>query len=531
LYESAQENDLFPVVIVGGGLAGLVAAAHLAERGLTPLVLEADTDWPGGRLCGGEPDVFEYNGQVWSFPSEHGVHALWGNYDNMRATLSRFLDIQLRPSRGEEWINRWGPQVRAIEAGTAVSRTWLPAPFHYLQLLLRPRFWGAINLLDFLSVPGFLLSLIWTLGLDPIKEQVTLDGLMMDEYFRGWTPNLRATFTGLGKNLLAAPPEEISLTAFIAALRFYTMLRRDSWWLDYLPANPHTCLIHPLVNAIEQRGGKVWCGARARRLTRLANGWRLQVEDARLGGMRSLAARQVILALDPAAAKELLTESPDTAPQANALRFPPVTSNVTVRLWFDVEPRPGAPGGMFTGDFDLDNFFWMHRLHEEFFAWHTQTGGSAFEAHLYGNDAALHPSDQALLALALNEAQRAFPQVRGHFVHGVVRRNAFSQTLFVVPTADSLHVETPWPNLLACGDWVGYPTPALWMERCCVTAIAAANQVLQANGCEPFPLIPPRRPELVARLLGGAVYWLRRLVGPGIMAAARVAFGRRRKRA
>ncbi len=38
-----------PVVVIGAGPEGLAAAAHLLERGLEPLVLEAG----GGRVGGG----------------------------------------------------------------------------------------------------------------------------------------------------------------------------------------------------------------------------------------------------------------------------------------------------------------------------------------------------------------------------------------------------------------------------------------------------------------------------------------------
>lgn len=41
-------SDVYPAIIVGGGIGGLTAAVHLAQQGLTPLVLEGAT--PGGLL-------------------------------------------------------------------------------------------------------------------------------------------------------------------------------------------------------------------------------------------------------------------------------------------------------------------------------------------------------------------------------------------------------------------------------------------------------------------------------------------------
>ncbi len=514
-------DDVFPVVVIGAGLAGLSAAIHLAAGGVPPLLVEADGAWPGGRLSGGDPDTFTYDGRTWSFRTEHSAHALWGGYDNMRAMFDRFLAITLHDSPGEEWINRWGNRVRAFEAGTAVRNTWLPAPFHYLQLLLRPRFWTTLNVFDLLSLPGFLVSILLTVGVDPIAEGIPLNGLMMDDYFKGWTPNLKATFRGLGHSLLAAPSEAITLGAFVAAIRFYTLLRRDTWSLGYLPANAHDCVIEPLIAQVEALDGLFMPGLRVESLTRSGDNWRVRVEDARRGGKRSLEARHVILAVDPPAAQHILMAGQDTADLAAGLKFPSALRNATARLWFAAAPRDGSPGGMFTGDFAIDNFFWLHRLHDEFFEWHAVTGGSAIEVHFYATDEVLDRPDQVLLVTAVGEVQRAFPRLRGHFVHGAIRRNGRTQTQFLVPTADSLHVETPWPGLLACGDWIGHPSPSLWMERCTVTGITAANAVLAAHHLEPFALIPPRRPELAARALGGLVRVGRRVFGPVIMALAR----------
>lgn len=509
-----EADDSFPVVIVGGGLAGLCAALHLAARDVPPLLLEANPDWPGGRLAGGPDDSFTHQGREWAFPSEHGVHALWGNYGNMRAMLDRFIGIDLVPSLGEEWIDRIGTKVWRAEAGTRVRRSWLPAPFHYLQLLISPYFWKNIAIIDLFSFPGFLVSIFLSLGVDPLVEGIAWDGLLLHEYFRGWTRNLRETFVGLARSLLAAPRDQISLTAFIAALRFFTLLRRDSWHPWYLPGNPHHTLIRPAIQKIEQLGGMVVLGARADRLERAGDQWLVHVEDARRG-RRSVRARHVILALDPPAAERLLRSSPATQPEADRLRFPAGLRNASVRLWFDIQPRSSTAGGMFTGECFADNFFWLHRIHREFNAWGA-AGGSAIEMHLYARPSDLDQPDGVLLARAAVDVYQAFPELRGHFVYGIVRRNEATQTLLRVPTADSLHVGTPWPNLHTCGDWIGYPSPALWMERCCVTAIAAANRILVAGGKEPFEIIPPRQPEPLVRFLGWLMRGFRAAIRPAV---------------
>lgn len=522
-----MSEDAFPVVIIGGGLAGLTAGLHLASRGIAPMILEADSLWAGGRLAGGAEDVFEYQGRRWAFSTEHGMHALWGGYDNLRATFERFLDLRLQPSPGEEWINRWRREVRYIEAGNAVRSRWLPAPFHYLQLLFHPMIWANITPLDFLSLPGLLASIFLTLGFDPIAEQRPLDGLGLREYFRGWTPNLRATFTGLAVNLLAAPEEDISLAGFIAALRFYTMLRRDSWQMSYLPADSYSAVILPMIEKIEDAGGMLLRGAEVTHLEAENGAWRIFVEDSQRGGKRSLLAEKVILAVDPLAASRILQKGQSTAEAAASIRFPGTVNSLAVRLWFSVSPREGTPGGMFTGDFAPDNFFWLHRLYgASFHDWHESTGGGVIEMHFYPNRDLAAQSDSHFLILGLDEAQRAFPELRGQFVHGAVRRNLKTHPVFRIPRlADSLFVETPWPGVLACGDWIGAETPSLWMERSVVTAILAANRILEAAGQPPYPLIVPKQPEVTARVLGTILHLLRKVFGPPLAWAYRLLRG------
>ena len=494
------DYEIFHVLVIGAGLAGLSAGVHLAGRGIAPLIIDADSLWAGGRLSGGEPEKFSYQDREWSFKPEHGVHAIWGGYVNMRAMIAQFTNTKLQISAGEEWINRWGREVRRLEAGNAVRSEWIPAPLHYLQLLFHPQIWATIQPWDFLSLPGFLSSILLTVGTDPIREKIAWDGLTMKDYFLGWTPNLRATFEGLGVNLLAASKEDISLAGFIAGLRFYTMLRNDSWQMQYLPADSHTSLIQPLIDSITTAGGAVQGGITAKELRRDGDNWEVIVEDSQKQGIRRIKTKHIILAMNAPSTKRLLLNSPDTHEIASNVVFPDGLRNGVVRLWFGSSPREGTAGGMFTGDFAPDNFFWLHRLYNDYANWHKETGGSVIELHYY-DDSLLNQPDRNLMIQSVTEVQRAFPEIRGDFVHATVRRNSKVHSQFRVPTHDSLHVETPWQNISACGDWIGHDTPSLWMERATTTGIAAANEVLMAMDEAPYEILYPKQPALLARFL------------------------------
>src|SRR5262245_7743306 len=94
----------YDAIVIGGGVAGLTAALHLAERGLKPLILEGD-ERIGGRLSGKEDITIN----DWCFPNEHGVHGIWSSYVNLKLMLRQHGIIdQLIPAREEQWIYRTG---------------------------------------------------------------------------------------------------------------------------------------------------------------------------------------------------------------------------------------------------------------------------------------------------------------------------------------------------------------------------------------------------------------------------------------
>lgn len=490
------------IIIIGGGVAGLSAALHLAERGLHPLILEADEKFIGGRLAGGE--TVQVGG--YSFRLEHGVHGIWSQYRNLQAMLARHnLRPVLVPAREENWIYRAGKFVGSASVGSAIRRSFIPAPLHYLQLFLRGKFLWMLDIRDWASLFNVWAGLIMAVGIDPFAENQPMEGMTLGSMTKRWSPALKSFFLGLARNGLSSHPDEVSISGFIAFLRFYTLLRRDAWIFSYLPEDGGTSICEPLAARVQALGGSLRLGSRVKRIERNGEGWQVICDTSR--GEESVCAKDVILATDPRNAKKILLSS--FGERVDGLFFPRALSNAVIRLWFDTKPRETAEAGIFTGDFSIHNYFWLDRIYNPFRRWARETNGSALEVHVYGPPEILAEPDAILLARAIQDVQQAWPELQGHRIGQHLQRNPETHTLPAVgPKEKYPGIETQWKNLYCAGDWVRHPAPAFFLERACLTGIEAANAVLASRGLQPWPLLDYLPPEPF-------VAWIEKLMKAG----------------
>jgi isorenieratene synthase len=243
-------------------------------------------------------------------------------------------------------------------------------------------------------------------------------------------------------------------------------------------------------------------------LERTAGGWRVRWQQGDAEGAAE--ATQVVLALDAQAARRLLAASPDTAQAAEGMLWPVGLETGVVRLWFSRAPRSSAESGICSGEVTIDNFFWLQLFQRDAAEWHAATGGAVVEAHIYGPPEVLAQPDAALIAQAAADIQRIHPELRGQLTHQTIRRNPPSHTRFGAASGPlHLGVASPWPCISCCGDWVGYRHPALFLERACVTGIAAAARALESLGLPKPTVIPATPPEPLARALEWALRGVR----------------------
>lgn len=471
------------VIIIGGGIAGLSAALHLAERGLQPVILEADEKFIGGRLAGGETIQIGNH----SFRLEHGVHGIWSQYRNLQAMLARHnLRPVFVPAQEENWIYKAGKFVGIAPVGSAIRRSFIPPPLHYLQLFLRGKFLWMLDIRDWASLFGVWAGLVMAVGIDPFAENQPLEGMTLGNMTKKWSPAVKSFFLGLARNGLSSHPDEVSISGFIAFLRFYTLMRRDAWMFSYLPEEGGTSVCEPLAARVTELGGRIRLGSRVKRVARQGDEWQVTWEG--IEGEESVLAKHVILATDPNNACKILGAS--FGESIDKLFFPRALSNAVIRLWFDRKPRKTSEAGIFTGEFIIHNYFWLDRIYNAFRRWARETNGSALEVHVYGPPEILAQPDAVLLTQAIKDVEQAFPELKGHRVGQHLQRNPETHTLPAVgPKEKYLGIETPWKDLYCAGDWLRHPAPSFFLERACLTGIEAANAVLNARGEKQWPLV------------------------------------------
>jgi squalene-associated FAD-dependent desaturase len=438
------------VVVVGGGFAGLSAAALLAERGARVLVLDARPQ------LGGRATAFRdrHTGEL----VDNGQHVLFGCY---RATLAflRRIDalenVRMQPSMEIAYRDLQGRR-------SVLKCPALPSPLHLLAAVLS---WEPIPWLDRLAA----LKLAGPLG--RARTELRQSGHVsavppgtVSEWLvaHGQRPKLRAwLWDPLAVAALNQSPDVAAAAPFVRVLA--EMFGTDPTAASLvLPLKPlHQMYAEPARDFIRARGGDVRVNALARVIVERGRVHGVEVRGDRIDASR------VILAVPWFALRTVFgpVAPPELAPviaAGSAMESMPI---VTVNLWYDRrvmdELFVGLPGREMQWVFDKRLAF----------------GGEASHLSLVSSGAerlTSLPADE-LIALAAREVAEALPSARlATLQRGTVVRE--KQATFSLAPGQPVRPgpETRVDGLWLAGDWTDTGLPGT-IESAVVSGHLAAD--------------------------------------------------------
>jgi isorenieratene synthase len=477
-----------PVVVAGGGIAGIAAAVGLAERGV-PVIMVEPHDQLGGRVRSWT--VTHGDDQV---TMSRGFHAFFRQYYNLRAllrrvdpalqSLVRVRDYPLISADGHADSFARIPQTPPLNIATFVARS----PSFRLRDLAAVNVPAALELLD-VDFPATFSQY------DGESASDFLDRLH-------FPPTARHLALEVFSRSFFAHPDDFSAGELVAMFHGYFLGSSEGLLFDVPRDDYDSCLWSPLRRYLERLGAEVrtpesvaWIDVR---------GDLLQIG---LGSGAELEADGLVLATDPGTFRRLALESmlgdeawrERVAASGNAPPF------AVWRLWLDrlvAHDRPVFLG--ISGFGPLDNISVLERFEEGARHWSAAHGGSVVELHAYALVG--QPDDHLLKERLLAELHRVYPELtRAALVAEEWLINDDCPLLGTGPWEQRLTVDTPHPRIVLAGDGIRCDFPVALMERAATTGFLAANQLLHRFGLAGHDLwtVPMRSRHRLAAPLHG----------------------------
>lgn len=449
-------------IVVGGGLAGVAAAAILAERDVKVTLVEA-ADRLGGRM------VPAASSEVERALHAAPVQALHRHYYNTRALLDR-VDPELVTLRGIDDYVVLGPD------GASTSFAELPtsSPLNVITILRRTPFFSLSDLRRLSSERTRQLVLF-----DAHRHGAALDGLSAAEFIESTGLPERASEMLFRVFAHAAfdDARTVSAAEFLALVQFQLLANPEGMTFDVLEEAPEDALFAPMARYLRSLDVELRLGVEAREVIR-DRGDRVRVltTDGELEG------DGLVLALHGRGLRELVRASSslrDDAGFARSVeRLEESAEYALLRLAL------GGPLGearlpyvRVSGLGLLDAISIHDRLEGESRRYALRTGGCVVQVQAFGvpkqtGDAALR--DELIAGL-----HALYPETKGMRVRAesFVRRAdcpSFAPGTFSARP----RVATPYGNIAIAGDLVKLPIAAAMMERATTSGVVAANVLL-----------------------------------------------------
>ena len=482
------------VTVIGAGIAGLAAAAILAEHGAEVIVIEKN-DHLGGRVA------------AWPIDSERtmsrGFHAFFRQYYNLRDLLRR-ADPELeclQPVDDYPLVHRRG----SMDTFASIPR--IP-PFNLLGFVWQSSTFPIRQLRD--------VDIAAAIELIDVEFPATYrryDGESAAEFLDRlrFPDDARHLALEVFARSFFADPAQFSAGELVAMFHTYFAGSAEGLLFDVPVDDYDTALWAPLGAYLRSLGVTIQTGTTVTSIEATDPGWTISTTDSEV---RSDA---LVIAADPAAARDLLDSSRDslvhTAPeteewldsfasQTNAPAF------AVLRLWCKGTVADHRPAFLGTSGYDvLDNVSVLERFEAGARTWAQSHGGSVLELHAYALDTGaqlLEHDRENIVARLLADLHQVYPETATlPIVDQELLIEADCGLTDTRPWDQRPEPSTPFPGLVLAGDYVRCNTPVALMERAATTGYLAANQLLSSWRVEGTDLwSPPTRGLLRRGVLG-----------------------------
>ncbi|MBP1816660.1 FAD-dependent oxidoreductase [Mycobacterium sp. OAE908] len=457
------------VVVVGGGIAGLAAAAGLAERGVTVDVVE-QRPYLGGRV-GGWTETLPDGTDV---AMNRGFHAFFRQYYNLRNLLRRVDSGLSMLAPVDDY-----PLIDGVGRLDTFRGLPLRPPFNALAFALRSPTFRVRDLVRLNVRAAGPLAAVSVPDVYHRLDHVDADSFLRDINFPEAARHL--AFEVFSRSFFAEPAD-LSAAELAAMFHIYFLGSSEGLLFDVADANFDVALWNPLRHYLESLGVQFLTGT--------------SVQEVRVDGpiavhcdpSTRLDADGVVLATDVAGLQRIVENSPtlgddDWRKSVSKLGIAPPF--VVLRLWLDRKVNPDrAPFVGTGGRAPLDNVSVLDRYEREAKAWSERTGGSVVELHSYAVTTHANVREELL-----DQLHELYPETRDARIVGekVLCHNdcpRFAPGDFEGRPG----VATPNPAVMLAGDGIRIDLPVALMERAATTGWAAANGQLQRFGIRGHPL-------------------------------------------
>ena len=458
--------DVPHVVVVGAGIAGLAAAAGLAERGVTVDVVESEP-YLGGRV-GGWPETLRDGSDV---AMNRGFHAFFRQYYNLRKLLRR-IDPELTmltPVEDYPLIDADG----RLDTFRGLPKT---PPLNALVFALRSPTFRLRDLIRINARAAAPLAAVSVPDIYGWLDHTDADAFLRDINFPEAARHL--AFEVFSRSFFAEPTD-LSAAELATMFHIYFLGSSEGLVFDVANANFDVALWDPLRTYLESRGVHFHTGVA---VTGVRTGTQFTV-DTDTG--RSFQADGVVLATDTSGLQRIAEGSPDLdgAWRRSVEGLRTAAHFVVHRLWLDRPVNADRAAFLGTGGRPpLDNVSVLERYERQAADWAHRTGGSVVELHAYAVTEG-HVDFGELRTQLLRRMYELYPETEAARIvdERVLCRNdcpRFAPGDF----AGRPGVATPHDGLVLAGDGIRIDLPVALMERAATTGWSAANLLLTRFG-------------------------------------------------